>query len=143
MNSYLALKERHKREIDDFPFIFAFSSEQFAEGMAKFGLAPDETDKLCKLSIPGGFCRRTDEPRLQEMFAQHARDREEAIAADSTGGGYIFEMFRYELANREYGYTWDVEETLDALGFSMEDIEKNDALLHGFEKATASFKEDE
>ena len=40
-----------------------------------------------------------------EMFRQHKRQRKIAAAADKTGNGYLLEMFRYELANHEYGYT--------------------------------------
>ena len=34
---YLELKERQQKEVNDFPFGFAFSNEQFKEMMEKFG----------------------------------------------------------------------------------------------------------
>jgi hypothetical protein len=39
---------------------FALSKEQFAEGMSKFGLTPDDKDKIYKLGNTGGFYLRTD-----------------------------------------------------------------------------------
>ena len=56
------------------------------------------------------------------MFRQHKRQRKIAEAADKTGNGYLLEMFRYELANHEYGYTRDPEPALDALGLTEQEI---------------------
>ena len=60
---------------------------------------------------------------------------EEAIAADETGEGFIFEMCLYELDNHEYGYTMDTEDTLDALGYTVEEVLGNPRLKRGIEKA--------
>ena len=63
------------------------------------------------------------------------KERDEAIAADKTGDGYIYEMFLCELRNHEYGYTYELDDTLEALGLTYEEIEKDKRLLHGLEKA--------
>ena len=34
MNTYIAMKERHRREVNDFPLFFAFNSEQLRHGLA-------------------------------------------------------------------------------------------------------------
>ena len=44
-------------------------------------------------------------------------------------------MFLAELADHEYGYTGDDDDTLDALGYTMEQVMADKRLLHGFEKA--------
>lgn len=44
-------------------------------------------------------------------------------------------MFCYELANHEYGYTYDLDPTLDALGLTIEEVRQNERLLHGLEEA--------
>jgi len=111
MSEYSALKNRHQQEVNDFPFFFAFSKEQFEKGMAEFGLTPNDTDKIYKYGSTGGFYLRTDAPRLKEMFDRHDKEKQEALAADTKGNGYIYQMFLYELANHEYGYTGDVTDT--------------------------------
>lgn len=56
---------------------------------------------------------------------------QDAINGDTTGEGYIFDMFRYELANHEYGYTREADSALRALGYTFEDIQKSEKLTKG------------
>lgn len=135
MNKYLELKKKQQKEVHEFPMFFAFNEKQFAEGMARFGLMPTETEKIYKFGNTGGFYRRTDSQKLWDMMERHEKERNEAIAADETGEGYIYDMFLYELQNHEYSYTGDTEDTLAALGLTMEEIEANEKMLHGFKKA--------
>ena len=135
MNRYLELKERQQKEFSDFPMFFAFSDKQFEEGMRKFGLTVDDTDKIYKFGGTGGFYRRTDSKALIDMIERHDEEFEKAIAEDTTGDGFIFEMFDYELANHEYSYTWDIEPTLYALGLTIDQVNNNKLLLHGLNKA--------
>lgn len=135
INSYKALKDRHAKEWNEIPIFFAFSNEQFNEGMKKLGLEPTDTDKIFSLKGTGGFMRRTDEKLLDDMTQRQARERKEAITADTTGDGYIFDMFYYELGNHEFTYTGSTGQTLDALGLTMKDINKDKRLKHGLDKA--------
>ena len=66
----------------------------------------------------GGYCRKSDVAKLNEMFTRHRKELEDAIAGDKTGQGFICDMFLQELENHEYSYTGDVQETLDALGIT-------------------------
>lgn len=68
-------------------------------------------------------------------YARHEKEMAAAISDDKTGDGFIYQMFLYELNNHEYGYTGDSEETLDALDYTMEQVQADARLLHGFEKA--------
>lgn len=135
MNKYKELKERQQAEVNAFPFMFAFSEKQFAEGMRKWGLDP-ETDKAKISSIgAGGFVRKCDVEKMLEMFNRHTEETKAAIAADQNGDGFIFDMFTYELFNHEYGYTGDISDTLDALNMSIDDINESQALVNGLQKA--------
>lgn len=134
MNRYADLKQRQQQEFSAFPMQFAFSDSQFAEGMAALGLKPTDTDKIYK-APGGGFYRREDGPRLYDMMGRFDRELQEAIAEDETGDGFIFEMFLYELGNHEYDVTMELNETLDALGYTMEDIQADPRLCHGLERA--------
>ena len=102
--------------------------------MAALGLEPTDTDKVYK-TPGGGIYRREDGPRLKEMMDRFDRELQEAIAGDQTGDGFIYEMFLYELNVHEYGYTMDTEDTLDALGYTVEEVLGNPRLKRGIEKA--------
>ena len=134
MNRYADLKQRQQQEFGTFPMQYAFSNQQFAEGMPALGLKPADTDKIYK--VPGGgFYRREDGSRLKTMMDRFDQELHEAVAGDKTGDGFIYEMFLYELENYEYGCTMDLSETLDALGYTPEDIQADPRLSHGLERA--------
>lgn len=135
MNAYRELKDKQQAEVNAFPMFFAFSQQQFDEGMKKLGLEPTDTDKIYKLGNTGGFYRKSDSEALHAMFERHEQEMKDAIAADKTGDGFIFDMFDYELANHEYGYTRDMTDALEALGLTLEDINADQRLVHGLQKA--------
>jgi len=137
-NEYLELKKRHQAEIDNFPMFFAFSNEQFNDGMEKFGLDPKETDKVCSI-YGGGYVKKEDADRLKSMFLSQSKEKKQAIENDETGEGYIKDMFEYELANHEYNYTMDASDTLECLGLTIEDIANSQALQKGFMLAGGSW----
>ena len=83
----------------------------------------------------GGFIQKKDAELLHTTTARHEEELAAAIAADQTGDGFICDMFRYELDNHEYSYTMDPSDTLDALGYTAEEINADQRLLHGLEKA--------
>lgn len=139
MNAYAELINRQQAEFDAFPMKYAFNQKQFERGMKELGLEPTDTDKIYK-SPGGGFYRKTDAPALREMLDRFDREMQEAIAADPTGEGFIYEMFRYELDNHEYNYTQDVTETIECLGFTWEEINADERLLNGLLLATGKKK---
>ena len=139
MNKYKEMKDKHHKEVNDFPFFFAFNAKQFEEGMKKLGLDAKDTDKIYKFGNTGGFYRKTDSAMLKEMLVRHDREMAEAIAADTTGDGFIYDMFMYELANHEYCITYDFEPTLDACGLEYSEVMDNPALRAGLKKAEADY----
>lgn len=140
-NQYLILKQKYQEEVNSFPMVFAFSNEQFDEGMSKLGLTAADTDKVCSIG-GGGFIRKEDSNSLSEMFNRHKKEMQAAIDNDPTGDGFILDMFDYELANHEYSYTWEIEPTLDALGLTVDDVNADSRLLHGLNKARKQQSQD-
>lgn len=132
--TYSQMNSRHQKEVDDFPIGAAFSKKQFEEMMQEWGLKVTDTKKILSLGA-GCYIRKSDEPAFTEMMKRHSRERKAAIKADQAGDGFIFQMFRDELNNHEYGYTGDESDTLECLGLTLEEIENNPALLAGFNKA--------
>lgn len=134
MNSYRALTAKHEKEINAFPFMWAFNQKQFDEGMIRLGLLPSYTDKIYSIG-GGGFIRKTDAEAMNEMMKRHTAERQAAIEADTTGEGFILDMFVYELDNHEYCITRDLEPTLDACGLTVDEINASPALRHGLKLA--------
>lgn len=139
MNSYIEMKQRHQAEVNAFPMKFAFTQESLERGMRELGLDPKkDMEKI--VAIPGGgFIREIDKQAFLDLFARHDKERKEAVAADKDGTGYLYHMFRYELANHEYAYTRDVSSTLDALGYTLEEIAEDPALSDAFLNAREDY----
>lgn len=133
-NAYLDLKRKHEQELNDFPMVFAFSDCQFKESMAKLGLTEKDTDKIYSIG-GGGFIRKEDSQRLNELIERHAKEMQDAINSDENGQGFIFDMFDYELANHEYCITGDVQPALDALGLTYDAVIANDKMKHALKLA--------
>lgn len=133
--TYAELRDRQQKEVDALPLGFAFTDEQYGRMMHAWGLDPDtDKDKIRSIGC-GGYVRNQDAEAFHATLDRHRAEMDAAIAADGTGDGFICQMFRYELANHEYRYTLDPDETLDALGYCAEDIQDDPRLMRGFRKA--------
>lgn len=140
MNAYKQMKDRHQKQLNDFPIMFAFSNKQFDEGMKKLGLEKDQTNMVLDIGN-GGFIKKESLEEFDNMFEQQEKELKTAIEADQTGEGFILEMFRYELGNHEYSYTRDLNDTLQALDLSMTSINERPNLKKGLELAIKSVLE--
>lgn len=136
MNAYRALKERQQKEVNNFPMVFAFTNESFYQRIKElWNIEPEEAkEKIISIGA-GGFILKEDRKKITDLIKKLQKELEEAIKADTTGNGFIYDMFNYELANHEYLYTRDINDALEALNLSYKDIEKNAALKTGLEKA--------
>lgn len=141
MNQYQQLKTESLKAADEiiskYAF-FAFSNQQFAEGFAKVKPLMAEGEKLTRLP-GGGFIISSQADNLVQAWTDGDKLLQDAIDADTTGDGIIFDMFKYELSNHEYGYTGDLTDTLEALGLTMEEINSKPALLNGLVKAKSYY----
>ena len=129
MESYRELRDRQQKEFNELPLGFAFSDKQFDEMMEKWGLDPEkDLDKIYR--VPGGgFIQKKDHEHFHEVLDRHNAEMEAAKAADEDGTGFLYQMFKYELDNHEYGYTGDFEDTLDSLGLTWEEVAASPRLL--------------
>jgi len=142
MNRYDELRARQQETFNNLPLGYAYSQEQLNEVMRKWDLChgldgkPTENDykQIMRLTT-GTFLKKVDRELFHETMARLDKEMEEAIASDTTGDGFIYEMFLSELNNHEFGYTRDTEDTLDALGYTAEEVVNNPALNHGIAKA--------
>ena len=134
--NYKELKMKHQKEVNDFPFGFAFSNEQFDKMMKGFGLEPTDTDKIYSIGA-GGFIKKSDAPAMEEMFARHRQEMADAMNSDSE---FAYTMFAYELDNHEFGYTYSLDETLDALGLTQDEIAKKPILRKALNRALKRYR---
>ena len=133
MNKYTELKSKHQKEIDAFPFGFAFNQSQFDEMMTKWGLDPQNTGAIFSIG-GGGYIRKTDADAMHEMFDRHEAEWNVAIQDEE----FMFEMFNYELANHEYNYTGDLTDALEALGLTMDIINETPGMADALKRAIAA-----
>ena len=132
MESYRQMQKRHQKEMNSFPIAFAYSDQQFDDGMRMLGLDPSETDKVCT-PFHAAFLRKTDLPALLEMFKRHSKEERDAFIKNEDDWAY--HAFRYELANHEYSYTGDYEPALEACGFTLEELKQYPDLVVSFRRA--------
>lgn len=143
MESYRELRERQQKEFNELPLGFAFTMKQFRGMMEEWGLDPEkDQDKLYR--IPGGgFLQKKDRDHYKEVTDRHYAELEAAKKSDTDGTGFLYQMFLYELDNHEYGYTGDLEYTLDCLGLTWEELKASPVMLKALVKASAEIRERE
>lgn len=134
-NRYDELMAKQMQEYNAFPIGAAYNEKQFAEMMNKWGLQTNNTDKIYHI-FSGVFIRKADHKAYHDMIDRFEKELEEAIEADLDGTGFIYDMFYSELTNHEYGYTRDLTNTLDALGYTIDDINADKRLTKGLYNAT-------
>lgn len=134
MNKYDEFKKKQQDEFDKFPMAFAFSDQQFKEGLEKLGLTENDKDKIIGIGA-GGFIRACDKEAYIQLRKKQAKEFDDAIKSDTTGENFIKDMFASELDNHEYGYTGDLTDTFAALGLTMKEIESNENLQKGLNLA--------
>ena len=134
------MRKRHQDEINEIPCIFAFSNEQFRDGMKKLNLNPDKKSDIEKLTtgfIPGMYIEKANHKRFYDMLTRHTEELQTAIKSDTKGNknGFVFNMFVDELENHEYSYTCDATDAIHACGLTIEDIQKSNILAKALKSA--------
>lgn len=132
--TYKQMKERHQKEVNALPIMFAFSDEQFKEGMRKLGLEPTDYDKIYSLGA-GGYYRREDSDMIHDCFKRHNQEMKEAMQDEEFATG----AFRYELANHEYCITMDSSDAIHAVGLSMEEVQNSEMLSRALANAEREY----
>ena len=132
MNTYTELKQSHSAALNAFPMAFAFSNKQLDEALEKLGAK--DTSEVVKIS-GGGLILKTNKKPLVALFLKHEKERSEALKNDE----YLKQALTYELANHEYGYTYDIEDTLDAIGIDMEEYQNSDRIKAIAKKAISEY----
>ena len=126
-NEYVNLVRKQEKEFNDFPMFFAYNEKQYKEGKQTLGVIDDK--EIC--SIGYGYIRKSDKQLFSDMLERHNKEFKQSIENDKTGEGFIYDMFLYELENHEYFITYEIDDTLDALSLTLDDVLNSSTLKHG------------
>lgn len=136
--TYEDLRQTQQREMDDFPLGVAFGNDQFEKMMNNWGFDPNkDIDKIISIGS-GCFIRKKDKQAFLDMMDRHSKER----ALFKLDDDNLIDMLRYELANHEYIISHDPEDTLEACGYTMNNLKNNDRLQRLFEKAKRLYFQD-
>lgn len=144
MMTYEEMKNKHQEEYDTFAkdkifYIFTSSKEEFEKKLKEYGLNGED---ICSIGY-GRFIKKKDKEELKNMSQRHRKEKQEAIEQDKDGSGFIKSMFIHELWSHEFAYTYDTEDTLNDLGYTMEQINSNPALKNGLDLAIKAIIKDD
>lgn len=115
---YVELKEKQSSRLNNFEGIFyAFSNNQFDDGMKKIGLDKSEIDKIYSLGV-GCYVLKT---RLED-FKLLVSTFEIEMKSFLSDKDNLLDALDYELSNYEFIYSCDPTNALDALSIKKEDI---------------------
>lgn len=118
--SHAGLKAKQSKEFNAFEGIFfAFSNEQFVEGMQKVGLTVNDTDKICSLGA-GGYMLKSQREAFRTMIDRQEMERKE-FRKDQKN---LLDALVYELRNHEYCITYDASDALDALELDRDEVDQ-------------------
>ena len=120
--NYHQLKAKHQKDYNELSktqgVFYAFSDNQFKEGLEKLGLT-EETAKGKITSIGGGGFMLSDKVQLIVDYSEKTyEEMQEAYKDDE----FLLEALTYELCNHEYCITGDSRDALQALGLEAKDI---------------------
>ena len=103
--TYKAWKDKRQAECNALPLFFAFSNDQFAKCLSERGLSMDNEDDLKKIVriTNGGFCLKTDLPKVKEFFDS------DDLRKRMNNKAFAKSAFLYEMRNHEYGINWQAD----------------------------------
>ena len=118
-NSYVELKRKHEKEVNDFKgLFFAFSDKQLKEGMESVGLTINDLNKIYSIGA-GGYILKERSKDFKDMFDRHNEERKELKKQEKL----LIEALVYELKNHEFCITLDPQDALDSLDIERKEID--------------------
>ena len=83
LQEYLEMRERHLRDVNNFPIAFAFNGKQLNEALEK--LSVKSIDECCTVHNCGDIIRKRDFKAYKDMAINHAKEN---LAAAAEGENY-------------------------------------------------------
>ena len=121
LQEYLEMRDRHVKDMNDFPIAFAFNEKQLNEALEK--LSVKSIDECCTVHNCGDIIRKRDFKAYKDMVINHAKELSKAMEDPE----FAKSAFRYEMDNREYAINWDGDsDVLSCFGWTPESFTKVD-----------------
>ena len=131
--TYTEMKQRHQKEIDDFPIAFAFSATQLDKALKKINATIDECVTVFGV---GDIMKKSDVHNFHVMSVRHFNEMSEAMKDTK----FAEEAFLYEMKNHEYAINYDGDtEVLKCFGYSNVQELKYRGLLDAYLKARQDY----
>lgn len=121
---YKKYKENRQKDFDKLPIYWAFGEQQFKELLQKLGLQDTKEDLQKLVSIgAGGIMRKCDLYLLENHNETFSNKKLKFWLTQNFK--FAYSAFKYEMNNHEYYYTCDINDTLESLSLTADDIQKN------------------
>lgn len=118
--AYLDLKDRQRKEIEDFTIAYAFNDEQLKEALKKLGV--ESTKECVSVFGHGDIVKKENAPKLVAMLKRHTNEVKEALKDPD----FAQAAFLYEMDNHEYAINWDGDDAiLDCFCINWDFIREN------------------
>lgn len=137
--TYQDLKLAQENELNEFTSkycFWAFGQDQLNKKLAELGITEEELQEKY-VGFYGGAMRADKVSEYEELLTRHFNQLQQHLKDTD----FALSAFKYELANHEYGYTYDETPALRALGLSARDVADNEVLRNAFVKAVKYIKE--
>lgn len=135
--NYIEMQKDHEKRYNEFQkgrIFYAYSDEQFNEGMKSVGLKENETDKIYRL-FSGVYILRSESKAYHKLADDMDKEKQEHMQDFE----FAKSAFTDELANHEYIYTYELDDTLNALGLTIEEVNKNPILKKALKEAREEY----
>ncbi len=134
-DSYIILKEKQQKEINDLPIYWAFGDKQLEELKQKLNIKNDDELKEKCCAICGGIAFKKDIDKILDTFKRLDEEMHEAYKNDE----FLQKAFEYELLNHEYVITYEIEATLTALGITQKEYTEDERIRKIAKKAIQKY----
>ena len=136
METYSQMKSRHQKAVDNLPMYFAFGDRQFNELRERLGFETEEEMLKNVFTLgAGSIILKKDKELVMSTFEQNSKEMDEAMKDDD----FLLSAFEYELGNHEYIITYEIDETLDALGIDPEEYLNSERMRRIMKQAKINY----
>ena len=136
--NYKVYKENRQNDFNKLPIYWAFGELQFQELLKKLNLkdTPEDLKKLVNIGC-GGLMLKSNLHLLKEHNQTYSNNILKFWLTQNYK--FAYSALKYEMANHEYYYTYDITDTLSSLGITFDDIENNAYLKMAYLKAKSDY----